>query len=150
MPYIRADRLEFLVWNKVKQVFAKPATLKQYAEKALDEFEQRKTQIGEDFLNIQKDMAGIKKKEERLGIAYTDGILTESVYKMKLNQLRKQEADLVRRKHNLDPTNLKEVTELSQRIAFVKELLQKGKIRLTDLGFFAADGDKYVPLGFNP
>ena len=65
LPYIRADRLEFLVWNKVKQVFAKPATLKQYAEKALDEFEQRKTQIGEDFLNIQKDMAGIKKKEER-------------------------------------------------------------------------------------
>jgi site-specific DNA recombinase len=150
LPYIRAERLEFLVWNKVKQVFADPAKLQQYADKALAELEQRRAQIGECFLDIEKGIAGVKKKEERLGIAYTDGTIIESVYKVKLNQLRKQEADLIQRQHNLDPTEMIEITELGQRIKAVEELLKKGKIRLTDLGFFASDGDKYVPLGFNP
>ena len=150
LPYLRADQLERKVWNKVKEIFANPATLKQYIDKAMDELEQKKTQIGEGFLEIEKEIAAIKKKQERLGIAYTDGTLNESAYKAKLNQLRKQEADLAQRLHNLDPNELIEVTKLSQRINAVKELLQKGKISLTDLGFFVVDGDKYVPLGFNP
>lgn len=150
LPYIRAERLETKVWNTLKQVFADPAKLKQYADKALAELEQRRVQIGEGFLEIEKGIAEVKKKEERLGLAYTDGIIIESVYKTKLNQLKKQEADLVQRQNNLDPTEMIEIMELGQRINAVEELLKKGKIRLTDLGFFASDGEKYVPLGFNP
>jgi site-specific DNA recombinase len=150
LPYIRAERLEIMVWNKVKQAFADPMLLKGYVDKALEELEQRKTQVGESFLGIEKDIDGVKKKEERLGLAYADGTLAESVYKAKLHQLKKQEADLVQRQHNLNPSEMIEITELSRRITSVKELIQKGKVRLTDLGFFAANGDKYVPLGFNP
>jgi site-specific DNA recombinase len=150
LPYIRAERLEIMVWNAVKQVFADPAKLKEYVDKALAELEQRRAQVGESFLDIEKGIAGVKKKEERLGIAYTDGTLVESVYKTKLNQLRKQEADLLQRQHNLDPNELMEIAELGQRITAVEDLLKKGKIKLTDLGFFASDGNKYVPLGFNP
>jgi len=150
LPYIRAEQLETKVWNTLKQVFADPAKLKQYADKALAELEQRRAQIGEGFLDIEKGIAGVKKREERLGLTYTDGTLTESAYKTKLNQLKKQEADLIQRQNNLDPTELIEITELGQRIKAVEVLLKKGKIKLTDLGFFASDGDKYVPLGFNP
>ncbi len=150
LPYIRAERLETKVWNTLKEVFADPAKLKQYADKALAELEQRRAQIGEGLLEIEKGIAEVKKKEERLGLAYTDGTIIESVYKTKLNQLRKQDADLVQRQNNLDPTEMIEITELGQRINAVEELLKKGKIRLTNLGFFASDGVKYVPLGFNP
>jgi len=64
---------------------------------------------------IEKGMAGVKKKEGRLGIAYTDGTIIESGYKTKLNQLRKQEADLVQHQNNLDPTEMIEITELVAR-----------------------------------
>jgi hypothetical protein len=119
-------------------------------DKALNELEQRKTQIGNGYLDLEKDIANVKKKQERLAMAFTDGTLTESVYKSKLKQLKKQEAELIKRQSNLSPSEIMEVTELSRRITAVKELLQKGKVQLTDLGFFASAGDKYVPLGFNP
>jgi hypothetical protein len=67
--------------------------------KALEELENRKTHIGAGYLGIEKDIDGVKKKKERLGIAFTDGILSESVYKGKLQQLKKQEADLLHRQH---------------------------------------------------
>jgi site-specific DNA recombinase len=150
LPWLRAEQLEMAVWNKVKQAFADPETLQEYVVKALSDLEQKKAKIGDNFLGIEKDIAVVREKQERLGIAFTDGTLTESVYKAKLQQLKKQEADLVQRQQNLDPNELIEITELSRRITAVKKLIQKGKVRLTDLGFFAADGDKYFPLGFNP
>jgi hypothetical protein len=139
-----------MVWNKVKQAFADPNTLKEYVDKALDELEKKRGYIGEGFIGIEKDIAGVKKKQERLGIAYADGTLDESEYKAKLHQLRKQESEFVQRQHNLDPSELMEVTELSHRITAVRDLLQKGTVKLTDLGFFASAGGQYVPLGFNP
>lgn len=150
LPWKDAERLEVLVWNRVKSAFSDPVMLKQYVEKALDELGKRKAQIGEGVLGIEKNLAAVLKKEERLGMAYADGALAESVYKAKLQQLKKQEADLMRRRDNLDPSELVEVGELSRRIMAVKELMQKGTIQLTDLGFFGSSGDKYVPLGFNP
>jgi site-specific DNA recombinase len=150
LPWMHADQLEVMVWNKVKQAFADPNTLKEYVDKALDELEKKRGYIGEGFIGIEKDIAGVKKKQERLGIAYADGTLDESIYKAKLHQLRKQEAEFVQRQHNLDPSELMEVNELSHRISAVRDLLQKGTVHLTDLGFFASAGDQYVPLGFNP
>ncbi len=150
LPWMHADQLEMIVWNKVKQAFADPDTLKDYVDKALAELEGRKTHIGEGYIGIEKDIASVKKKQERLGMAYADGALDDSVYKTKLQQLKKQEVELVRRQQNLDPSEMMEVAELSQRINAVKGLINKGKVCLTDLGFFASAGEQYVPLGFNP
>ena len=150
LPWIRAEELEFTVWNQVKKAFADPETLKDYVNKALEELEGRKVQIGAGYLSIEQDIVKVKEKQERLGIAYADGTLAESAYKEKLHQFRKQEKELVQRQNNLDPSELIEVTELSRRITALKDLLHKGTVHLTDLGFFASAGDQYVPLGFNP
>jgi hypothetical protein len=29
-------------------------------------------------------------------------------------------------------------------------MLQRGRVQLTDLGLFVAEGDNYIPIGFNP
>lgn len=150
LPYIRAERLEIMVWNRIKQVLSDPITLRHYAAKAIEELEQRRSQIGAGHLDLEKNMATVKKKQERLGMAFTDGILTQNQYKARLNQLKKQETDLLHRLHNLDPNEFVEINELSQRITAVKELLESGDIKITDLGLFATKDGKYVPLGFNP
>jgi len=110
-----------MVWNRIKQVLPDPA------DKATEELEQRQTQIGAGYLDLEKDMADVKKKQERLGMAFTDGTLTQNLYKARLNQLKKQETDLLQRLHNLDPNELVEINELSQRISAVKELLGNAK-----------------------
>jgi site-specific DNA recombinase len=150
LPYIRAEELEFLVWNKVKQTFGDPDRLREYVDKALYNLEQQKSQLGSGYLDIEKGLTLVKKKEERLGIAYADSTLPQNVYKAKLQQLKKQEKALEQRQHNLNPSEMIKIAEISHRVTAVKELLQKGKVHLTGLGFFAAEGDKYVPLGFNP
>ena len=105
LPYIRAEELEFTVWNQVKQAFADPETLKDYVNKALEELESRKVQIGVGYLGIEQDIVKIKEKQERLGMAYTDGTLAERAYKEKLHQFKKQEKELVQRQNNLDPSD---------------------------------------------
>jgi site-specific DNA recombinase len=150
LPYEHAQQLEFLVWNKVRNAFNDPVTLKSYVEDALAELEEKKSKIGGDALDLDEQIETVKRKKERLGMAFADEAIPEKIYRTKLQQLHKQEMSLEERRYNLDPNEMMEVTDLSNRITTVREILQKGKIQLTDLGFFGTEGDKYIPLGFNP
>ena len=88
---------------------------------------------------------------ERLGMAFANGAMVESAYKSKLKQLKKQETVLAKCRQNIDPLNMDELEALEGRIVFVKEVLSRGKLELSEFGFFGELFDKkiYVPAGFN-
>ena len=87
---------------------------------------------------------------ERLGITFTDGAIKENPYKTKLEKLKKQESDLTRRQQAIDPSTLMEITDTQARIKAIKEIMDKGRLQLNELGFFGLIGNKYIPVGFNP
>jgi hypothetical protein len=149
LPYVRADWLEWGVWEKVNAVLNNSSKLAECVNKALIELEERKSQIGDETLTIDSKLESIRAKEERLGMAFTDGAVSESAYKSKLNQLKKQEAALFKCRHNIDPLELTELATLEGRIAMVKDVLGQGKLRITEFGIFGEIGDEYIPAGFN-
>jgi len=149
LPYIRADWLEWGVWRKVKAVLNNSAMLTECVNKALIDLEERKSQIGAETLAIDNRIEAIRTKEERLGMAFADGAVSESAYKSKLNQLKKQEAALLKCRHNIDPLELTELAMLEGRIAMVKDALSQGALSVTEFGIFGEIGNEYIPAGFN-
>jgi len=149
LPYVRADWLERAAWEKVKAVLNSPDRLVECVSKALSELEARKSQVGAETLAIDNRLETIRSKEERLGMAFADGAVRESTYKLRLNQLKKQETALLKCRHNIDPSELTELAMFEDRISMVKDILSKGSLSLTEFGIFGTIGDEYVPAGFN-
>jgi hypothetical protein len=149
LPFINADKLEQDGWEKVKAVIRNQDTLAECVNKALIELEERKSQIGAEAMAIDDKLEVIRTKKERLGLVFADGAINESVYKSKLNQLKKQETSLLKCRHNIDPAELTELSALEGRIAMVKDVLSKGRLSLTEFGIFGSIGDEYIPAGFN-
>ena len=149
LPYVRADWLERGVWEKVRDILRDQETLAKCVNKALVGLEEKKSQIGAATLAIDNKLDTIRAKKERLGLAFADGAVQENVYKSKLNQLKKQEAAVLKCRHNIDPAQMGELTSLEGRISAIKNILSEGSLILSEFGIFAATLDEYAPVGFN-
>jgi len=149
LPYVRADWLEWEVWKKVEAVLNNSDELTECVNRALIELEERESDISAETLTIDNKLKAIRDKEERLGMTFADGAVNESAYKSKLNHLKKQEATLLKCRHNIDPLELSELAALEGRIAMVKDILTRGKLEITEFGIFGQIGDEYIPAGFN-
>jgi len=149
LPFIRADWLEWGVWGKVKEVLSESDKLIECVNRALVELEERKSQIGSETLDVDSKLETLRAMMERLGMAFADGAMEESAYRSKLKQLKKQEASLVKCRHNIDPLELTELAELEGRIAMVQNVLSQGKLSVSEFGIFGAKDDEYIPAGFN-
>jgi len=151
LPYVRADWLEWGVWNKVKAILNNSDKLTECINRALTELEEKKAHIGAEIVDVDGKLEALRAKMERLGMAFADGAMAESAYKSKLKQLKKQETVLVKCHQNIDPLDMDELEALEGRIVFVKEVLGRGKLELSEFGFFGELFDKkiYVPAGFN-
>jgi hypothetical protein len=149
LPYVQAEWLEWAVWKKVIAVLNDSDKLAECVNKALVRLEEKKAQIGTETLAIDNKLEAIMAKKERLGMVFADGAISESIYKSKLGQLKKQEAAVLKCRHNIDPNELTELATLEARIAKVKDVLSWGAIRVSEFGIFGELGDEYIPAGFN-
>ena len=147
--WMNAKWLEWAVWDKVKEVVNNPDMLVQCVNNAMARLQEKKDQLGTETLDIDHELAAISKKEERLGIAFTDGAIKEEVYKSKLRNLKAREAMLLKCRQNIDPTSLTELEMLEDRIANINDILSKGRLTLTEFGLFGMVGGTYTPVGFN-
>ena len=64
--------------------------------------------------------------------------------------MKKQKIELTRRQQAIDPSTLMEITDTQDRIKTIKEIMDKGRLQLNELGFFGLIGNKYIPVGFSP
>ena len=149
LPWLRADWLEHKVWVKVKEVLNDSGKLAECVNNSLVELEEKRKKIGVEAMAIDRRLEIIMAKEERLGIAFADGAVPENMYRSKLRQLKKEEADLLRCRHNIDPVELGELIAIGIHIDMVKEVLSKGSILVNDIGVFGELGDVYRPGEFS-
>jgi site-specific DNA recombinase len=151
LPYARADWLEWGVWNKVKEVLNNSDKLEECIDSALENLEEKKAHIGAEILDDNGKLETLRRKMERLGMVFADGAIDESAYQSKLKQLKKQETVLLKCRQNIDPLDMEELDALQGRIAFIKEVLSRGKLEVTEFGLFGELFDEkiYVPAGFN-
>jgi len=82
-------------------------------------------------------------------MAFADRAIKEDACKPKLNQLKKQEASLLRRRRDIDPAEVAGLSEVEGRISFVKKVLEAATLDITGFGIFGSLDDKYFPAGFN-
>ena len=149
LPYVDASWLEWSVWKKVKAALNNRDSLLQCVEKALADLEDRKGKTGGEAIAVDGKLEDVKGRLERLGIAFADGAIKEELYRLKLGELKKQEAELVKCRQNLDPHALVELGMLDERVNMVREVLKRGKLTLTEFGIFGMVADGMAPLGFN-
>jgi hypothetical protein len=149
LPYVRADWLERGVWEKVKEVLNDSGKLVECINKSLVELEERRKEIGAESMAVESKIEAIRAKEERLGMAFADGAVNESAYKLKLKRLQKEEASLLKCQRNLDPKELGERVSLGISIDMVKDVLSKGSLLVTDSGIFGQIDEIFSTLDFN-
>jgi hypothetical protein len=149
LPYVRADWLEQGVWEKVKELLNNSNKLAECVNRSLIKLEERREKIGAESMAFESKLEVVRAKQERLGIAFSDGAVNETVYKSKLKRLKKEEELLLKCQHNIDPIELGEIVNLGIRIDMVKDVLNKGSLLVTDLGIFGEMGDMNSPAQFN-
>ena len=149
LPWIKAEELEWAVWRKVKEALQNPDRLSKYMEDALASLQEQRKGLSSEALHLDRELAAVRKKLERLGIAYADGTISEDTYHLKLGQLRDREVDVVKCQRNIEPATLTDLTHLEDSIKTIQDVLKKGKLTITEFGIFAMLGEKYVPVGFN-
>jgi hypothetical protein len=66
-----------------------------------------------------------------------------------LTALKKQEADLLKKRYEIDPSRIDNLSSLEARIKSIKEFLAKGKLILDEFGIFAVTDNHFLPVGFN-
>lgn len=141
LPYIRADWLEHGVLEKVKEVLNDSGKLVESINKSLIELEKRRQEIGAKSLAVESKLEQVRIKEERLGMAFADGAVSESVYKTKLKRLKNEENDLLKCHSNFDPRELGETTALGISIDMVKDALNRGQHDLSGCGILSQVDD---------
>jgi len=149
LPYVKAEWLEWAIWDRVIAVLNDSDKLAGCVNKALARLEELKAGIGTEALAVDGKLEAIRARKERLGMVFADGAISESIYRSKLGQLKKQEAAVLKCRHNIDPQALADLAELEARIAKVKDILGHGRLAVTEFGIFGEIGDEYIPAGFN-
>lgn len=117
--------------------------------KSLVELEERRREMGAESMAVESKLEAIRAKQERLGMAFADGAVSESAYRLKLKRLKKEEADLLKCQRNIDFTELGEMISLGISIDMVKDVLNKGSLLITDSGIFGQIDDICSTLDFN-
>ena len=149
LPWLRADWLEHGVWKKVKEILNDSGKLAECVNKSLVELEEKRKEIGAESMAVESKLEAVRAKEERLGMAFADGAVIEGVYRSKLKRFKKEEVDLLKCRHNIDPGELGKIISLGIHIDMVKDVLSKGSLLVTDFGVFGELGGIYNPDGFN-
>jgi hypothetical protein len=132
LPYIRADWLERSVFEKVREVLNDSGKLVECINKSLIELEERRKEIGAESMAVDSKLEAIRTKEERLGMAFADGAVSETAHRTKLKRLKNEEADLLKCQRNIDPGELGEIAPLGISIDMVKDVLSRGQHDLGD------------------
>jgi hypothetical protein len=117
--------------------------------KSLIELEERRREIGAESTAVESKLKAIRAREERLGMAFADGAVSESAYRLKLKRLQKEEAVLLKCQRNIDPTELGEMVSLGISIDMVKDVLNKGSRKISDYDILSQIDDIFNNLDFN-
>jgi hypothetical protein len=115
----------------------------------MEDLESQKPSAGAYVVVINEKLDTIQAKKERLGIAFADGAVKQDLYNEMLTALKKQEADLLKKRYEIDPSRIDNLSSLEARIKSIKEFLAKGKLILDEFGIFAVTDNHFLPVGFN-
>ena len=120
---VSESRIATAIWNTLKTILLQPET----AFKNLEQYRNHKNKeidTEQEFKIVEKLIKAIEKKKERLVNAYVDGAIKESAYKDKLEKLRIEENDLLRKKEDLLQSLISE-EEKQKRTESIKELYNR-------------------------
>lgn len=120
LPYVRADKLESAVWTRIKDVLSDREKLGDCINKALEDLEAQKTRVGADALALNAKLDAIRARKERLGIAFADRTVNESLYREMLTTLKKQETNLLNKRRDIDLSRLDNLAALEARVKAIK------------------------------
>jgi site-specific DNA recombinase len=141
LPRIKANLLEWAVWERLKAVLTDSETLREGMKNSLAQLKERREQLYRDTNSVDKKLEAIIARKERLGLSFADGAITRETYKKKLQEAVRIEKDLLRTRDNLSPEDRTEVGELEQAIASLEKTLdsKSAKLLLTELGVQVVD-----------
>jgi len=151
---IHADWLETTVWEHVKNCLENSELLRQSILNSLAKAEQRKQELALLCRPVDERLKKVKEQIHRKDVRYEVGSLTEAEYRQQRAVLKKQEADLLLQRHDIDPEKMAELEILEGYVDWAKEFWVKADIQIGDNGLITGynikDIDKEGFLsGFN-
>ncbi|MFC1943425.1 zinc ribbon domain-containing protein [Chloroflexota bacterium] len=150
-PRIKADWLEEVVWERLKDVLSDSDAMRRCIRDVLEELKERTKHFSEQTYAVDSQIEMLRLKKERLGLVFADGAISRDVYTKKLQNLNKQERELLKVRDNLNPGALAEIAEVENTIKSIGEMLDiSGSLLVSDFRIWGYTGDMVAPLGYNP
>jgi len=131
---IDAEWLEKVVWDKVKDCLADSKILRQSILNALDKQEERKAELEVLCKPVNEKLAKLREKMRRKGVRYEAGELSEGEYQREIGELRKQEAELMMQRNDIDPVKVAELETLEGYLDWAKNFWSEAELKVKDSG----------------
>lgn len=129
LPYIRVDRIEPLVWSKVKEILENPSLLMKVIKEQEGKGESQKVSLGKRVKKIDTAIRKCEHEKENILRAFRKGILDDAELASQIEEIRKQGRTLrqEREEIRLQITGKKQIEErlvrLSSLVSDTKEKL---------------------------
>lgn len=151
---IDAGWLETMVWEHLKTCLENSKLLRESILNSLEKAEERKQELALLCRPVDEKLDKVRDRMHRKDVIYETGGLTEAEYRQQKAILKKQEADLLLQRHDIDPDKMAELEILEGYVDWAKEFWAKADIKIGDngliTGYDARDIDKEGFLsGFN-
>ncbi len=151
---IDANWLETTVWEHVKTCLEDSEILRQSILNSLEKAEDRKQELALLCRPVDEKLNRVREQIHRKDVRYEVGSLTEAEYRQQRAVLKKQEADLLLQRYDIDPEKMAELEILEGYVDWAKEFWVKADIKIGDngliTGYNTKDIDKEGSLsGFN-
>lgn len=131
---IDAGWLETIVWDKVKACLEDSKILRESILNALDKQEQRKAELEVLCKPVNEKLANVREKMRRKGVRFEAGELVETQYHREIGELRKQEADLMMQRNDIDPQKVAELETLEGYIEWARKFWSEAELKVKDSG----------------
>lgn len=151
---IGADWLETIVWQRVKACLEDSKVLRQSILNSLEKAEGRKRELALLCKPVDEKLDRVRGQMHRKDVIYEMGRLTEPEYRQQVLVLKKQEAELLQRRNDIDPEKMAELEILEGYVDWAKQFWAKADITLGDdglvMGYDTKDiGKEGLLSGFN-
>jgi site-specific DNA recombinase len=116
--YIRADQIEELVWEKVKEVIEHPKLIMAEVEKRAEVSKSGNTRVEKEVARMQKKIATNETQQQRLLTLFGNGGIDQDAVLDKLSHLKKEKQEYVEQANRLSKSIEQriDITEARKRI----------------------------------
>lgn len=134
LPFVRVDRIDSLVWSKVKEILENPSLLMRVIKEREEKGEGRKVSLAARLKELDGEIGKCEQEKENILRAFRKGILDDIELASQIEDIRNQERALRQQQEEIKLQIIGQ-KRVKERLNHLSSLVSGMQERLAHLGF---------------